>query len=51
MFVDRLIITSLANFILIIVYIVQITILLVIGNLKLIRLLISSCKLAIQRNN
>jgi hypothetical protein len=51
MFVDRLIITSLANFILIIVYIAQITILLVIGNLKLISLLILSCKLAIQTNN
>jgi len=47
MSIDRLIITFFANFMLIIVYIVQITILLVINNLKLIRLLTLSCKLII----
>jgi len=51
MFVDRSIIISLANFMRIIVYIVQTTILLVIDDFKLIRLSTLSCELAIQTSN
>ncbi len=47
MFVDILIIILFTNFILIIVYIAQITILLVIDNFKLIKLSTLSYKLAI----
>jgi hypothetical protein len=51
MFIDRSIIVSLANFMLIIVYIAQITILLVIDDLKLMKSSTLSCELVIQTNN
>jgi len=51
MFVDRLITIFFANFMLIIVYIAQITILLVIDNFKLIKLSTLSCELVIQTSN
>ncbi len=51
MSIDTSITILFANFILIIVYIAQITILLVIDNLKLIRLSTLSCVLVILTNN
>jgi len=51
MSIDRLIIISLANFMLIIVYIAQIIILLIVDNFKSMKLLISSYELTIQTSN